>query len=66
MVAGTLVLRAIRQDLVGRFTNEHVLAAKDSDVRISVREGWRDSKYRWIHTLTNLLAGKQMREYYGN
>ena len=42
------------------------LHLKESDIRISVREGWRDPKFRWIHTLTNLLAGKQMRDYYGN
>ncbi len=44
--------------------NEHVLAAQESDIRVSVREGWKDSKYRWIHTLTQLLAGGQMRDYY--
>jgi hypothetical protein len=44
--------------------NEHVLAAQDADIRISVRESWQDPKYRWIHVLTRLLAGKQMRDYY--
>ena len=44
--------------------NEHVLAAQDTDIRISVRESWQDPKYRWVHVLTRLLAGKQMRDYY--
>jgi len=46
--------------------NEHVLAAQETDIRISVREGWQDSKYHWIHVLTRLLAGRQMRDYYGS
>lgn len=45
--------------------NESVLAARATDVSISARENWRDRKYRWIHAATRLLAGRQMRRYYG-
>jgi hypothetical protein len=44
--------------------NESVLAARATDVSISVRENWRDRKYRWIHAATRLLVGRKMRRYY--
>lgn len=46
--------------------NESVLAARATDMTISVRESWQDPKYLWIHRLTRLVAGKQMQRYYGS